>query len=117
MKDTLSYQLDNHRNNNIYINIYINLKPIYFVKLKLNKVKSKVPSDNAVNVNIWHCEDDFVNFKESLQIQLPDNTKTIGDGVCHLIIWDVPVILKDGDQVHHVIVINETFYFSKYEVN
>ena len=73
--------------------------------------------DNAANVNVWNCQEDFVNFKTISPNQLPDNVKTIGDKVLPLGIGDVPVIFKDDDQVQHEIVLKNTFYFPKSEVN
>ena len=48
--------------------------------------------DNAANVNVWNCQEDFVNFKTISPNQLPDNVKTIGDGVLPSGIGDVPDI-------------------------
>ena len=73
--------------------------------------------DDAANVNVWNCQEDFVNFKTISPNQLPDNVKSVSDGVLPSGIGYVPVIFKDGDQVQHEIVLKNTFYFPKSEVN
>ena len=73
--------------------------------------------DNAANVSVWNWQEDFVNFKTISPNQLPDNVKTIGDGVLPSEIGDVPVIFKGDNQVKHEIVLKNTFYFPKSEVN
>ena len=67
--------------------------------------------DNAANVNVWNCKEDFVNFKPLSPDMIPENVQTIGDGALPSGIGDVPVIFKDNNQVKHNLFPKNVFSF------
>ena len=67
--------------------------------------------DNAANVNVWNCKEDFVKFKPLSPNMIPENVQTIGNGALPSSIGDVPVIFKDSNHVKHNLLLKNVFSF------
>ena len=70
--------------------------------------------DNAANVNVWNCKEDFVEFRPLCPNMIPANVQTIGDGALPSGIGDVPVIFKDNNYVKHNLLLKKCILFSKF---